>query len=279
VTRADPDRRRLFGLAYRMLGSAAEAEDCVQEALLRWHQADRGRIDSPTAWLDSVVARLCLDHLKSARVRREQYVGPWLPEPVRTEHPGDAASLSFAALLLLQTLGPAERAAHLLHEVFGYSHAEVSRMLGTGEDACRQMAHRARARIAEGRPRFEVTREQRERLLAAFLEACAAGDPAALLRILAEDAVALTDSGGKALAARRVLRGASNVARFLTGVLRKAPARLSIEPSELNGGPALILRYGEAIYGALLLDGEEEIRAVHLVVNPDKLAAIDRIVL
>jgi len=275
----DMDRRRLFGLAYRMLGSAAEAEDCVQEALLRWHQADRERIDSPAAWLDSVVARLCLDHLKSARVRREEYVGPWLPEPIRTEQPEDATSLSFAALLLLQTLGPAERAAHLLHELFGYSHAEVGRMLGMREDACRQMAHRARARIAEGRPRFEATREQRERLLAAFLEACADDDPGGLLRILAEDAVALTDGGGKALAARRALRGARNVARFLAGVLRKAPPGLGIEPSELNGGPALVLRSGEGIYGALLLDGDERIRAVHLVVNPEKLAGLGQTVL
>ncbi len=272
-------RRRLFGLAYRMLGSAAEAEDCVQEALLRWHQSDRGRIESPAAWLDAVVARLCLDQLKSARVRREAYVGPWLPEPIRTEEPKDAASLSFAALLLLQSLGPVERAAYLLHELFGYSHGEVGSILGLTEPASRQMTHRARARLAEGRPRFEATREQRERLLAAFVEACAAGDPAALFRVLEEDVVALTDGGGKVLAARRPLRGARNVARFLLGVWSKAPPDVAADPAELNGGPALVLRQAGTPFAALLLEGAERVRAVHLVVNPDKLAGLARFAL
>jgi RNA polymerase sigma-70 factor (ECF subfamily) len=271
VNELEAHRRRLFGLAYRMLGSAAEAEDAVQEALLRYHR-DRERVEAPAPWLDAVTARICLDHLKSAR--REEYLGPWLPEPVRSEELGDGAALSFAALLVLQTLGPRERAAYLLHAIFGYSHAEVAAILGLREEACRQMAHRARRRLEEGRPRFEPTREQRERLLAAFIAACAGGRLEELQQLLAEDVVAVTDGGGKVNAARRPIHGPSAVGRFFLGVLRKSPADTSVEPADLNGGPALLLRREGRASGALLIDGEDLVRAVHLITNPDKLGRL-----
>ena len=188
-------RRALTGFAYRMLGSRAEAEDAVQDAYLRWHAVDHAAIEEPRRYLGTVVTRLCLDRLKSARARHEDYVGPWLPEPVVDEVFDDTAAgdlahdISVALMLVLERLSPLERASFLLHDVFGLDFSEVARALGRGEAACRQLAARARAHVEAGRPRFPASREQGDRLAAAFQAAVASGDTGALMRVLAEDAV------------------------------------------------------------------------------------------
>src|SRR5258708_37263758 len=196
-------RAHLFSVAYRMLGSAAEAEDILQEAWLRWEAADPAAIQSETAWLSRVVTRLCLDRLKSAHVQREQYVGPWLPQPIRTEERVDPDSISMPFLVILEQLTPVERAAYLLHEVFDYSHGEVAGMLDKKEATCRQIYHRARARIREGRPRFSPSRAEHERLLRTFAGAMMNGDLSALEQTLAKDATLWPDSVGKVPAPAR----------------------------------------------------------------------------
>jgi RNA polymerase sigma-70 factor (ECF subfamily) len=216
-------RRRLFAVAYRTLGSAAEAEDAVQETYLRWQAADPAQIASPQAWLTAVIVRHCVDQLRSAQRAREVYVGPWLPEPVRSESDAaDPESLSLAFLVLLETLSPPERAAYLLREVFDYSHAEVAEI-----------------------PRFAPSKEQHLRLLGGFLQAVAAGDLRALTGLLAADVVSYSDGGGKARAALRPVHGADAVARFMLGLARKEPeAAAQIEVADVNGAPALVQRDG-----------------------------------
>jgi len=271
-----PCRGRLFGLAYRMLGSAAEAEDVLQEAQLRWLAADRAAVSSPQAWLTTVVTRLCLDALKSARARRETYVGPWLPEPVATarfDEPADLASISQAFLLLLESLSPLERAVFVLREVFDYSFAEVAETLGRDEAACRQLLHRARAQVQARRPRFARSAEQHGRLLGAFLAAVSQGDVAGLQQILADDVVAWSDGGGRAKAALNVVHGPDKVARLFIGLTKKGGATLAVEPAELNGWPAIIARDGGLVRAALAIETDgEKIFALYLVNNPDKLA-------
>src|SRR5215475_8765887 len=212
-------RRALVGLAYRMLGSRAEAEDAVQDAYLRWHAADRTAIREPRRFLGTVVARLCLDRMKSAKVRREIYVGQWLPEPVVDERFDDDSDelshdISVALMLLLERLSPLERASFLLHDVFGLDFAEVARTLGRNEAACRQLAARARTHIEAGRPRFAPSPEEGRRLAAAFQAAPTSADTKALVRLLADDAVLYTDGGGKRVAALNPIRGADKIARF-----------------------------------------------------------------
>src|SRR5579863_134598 len=214
-------RRPLIGLAYRMLGSRAEAEDVVQDAYLRWHAADRNAILEPRRYLGTVVTRLCLDRMKSARARREIYVGQWLPEPVVDEafdddNAGDLAhDISVALMLVLERLSPLERASFLLHDVFGVDFTEVSRTLGRGEAACRQLAARAREHVQTERPRFSASREDGDRLAAAFVKATASGDTQALAQILAKDVVLYSDGGGKRAAALNPIYGADKVVRFL----------------------------------------------------------------
>lgn len=268
-------RARLFGLAYRMLGTAADAEDVLQEARLRWLATDRAAIASAEAWLVTVVSRLALDQLGSARARRETYVGPWLPEPIATAPDLDAHDLSLAFLHLLERLSPAERAAFLLTEVFDYSHGEVAHVLGKSEVACRQLAARARAHVREGRPRV-VDRGEHARLLGAFVGACAAGDLPGLERLLAADAVVLSDGGGKVQAARNPVLGADRAARLLVGLSRKGGADLTPYPAVLNGLPALVLRRPDGtVDSALALDVVDgRIAAVFLVRNPDKLRSL-----
>ena len=277
-------RPRLFAIAYRMLGSAAEAEDVVQEAFLRWQRAPEAEIRSARSYLAAVVTRLCVDHLRSSRVRREEYVGPWLPEPLVTEQaPGPAEelaradSLSTAFLVLLESLAPRERAAFLLREVFDYDYAEVARILETSEDNCRQMVHRARKRLAERRPRFAVAPEQHERLAAEFMRACSRGDMDGLLSLLAEDAVVYSDGGGKATAARQPVRGADRAARFLVGLLRKAPPDFALRPATVNGRTGFVGSIGEQPHNVVTLDvANGRVRGIYIVVNPDKLAALRR---
>ncbi|MFO0888530.1 MAG: sigma-70 family RNA polymerase sigma factor [Isosphaeraceae bacterium] len=274
-------RRRLMGLAYRMLGSVAESEDIVQDAYLRWHKADRSGIADARAFLSKVVARLCLDHLKSARVRRESYVGPWLPEPVldnralTVDGAGELADdLSVGLMLTLERLSPLERAAFLLHDVFDLDHTEVARVLGRSEAACRQLAARGRAHVKESRPRFPATDEGAVQLAAAFLKASRTGDVETLGRLLAEEAVLHSDGGGKRTAALRPILGRDRITRFFAGLAQKAGAvgPLSYDTATINGQPGYVVTEpdGSLTTVALeILDGR--ILAVYIMRNPEKL--------
>jgi RNA polymerase sigma-70 factor (ECF subfamily) len=284
----EPHRRRLLGLAYRMLGSMAEAEDAVQEAYLRWHDADRARVSEPKAFLMTTTTRICLDVLKSARVQREQYVGPWLPDPVadtaalapdaQTEL---AEDLSVALLLALERLSPLERAAFLLHDVFDYSFAQVADALGRNEAACRQLAARARTHVREVRPAGAVPPHSPSRavdpkhaaLLSAFLDASRSGDVDALMRMLARDAKIVTDGGGKVVAALNVIEGADRVAAFLSGVVRKGwTDDLSVRLDTLNGLPGALVRGPDGLVQTIAFEIEDEVvTAIYVVRNPDKL--------
>jgi RNA polymerase sigma-70 factor (ECF subfamily) len=275
-------RKLLMATAYRMLGSAADAEDVVQEAFLRWQRAPEEEIRSARAYLTTIVTRLCLDQLRSARAQREQYVGPWLPEPVITgpgsfaPDPEDAAvlsdSLSMAFLVLLESLAPAERVAFLLREVFEYEYAEVAEALGKSEEACRQLVSRARARIAARRPRFEASREERERLTSGFMQACATGDMEALLGVLAPDVTFYSDGGGKVPAAINPVGGADRVGRLILGLLAKAPPSYTAVPTEINGEPGYVMYVDGKPDGAVTLHIEGgRIADIYVVRNPDKL--------
>lgn len=284
----EPHRRRLLGLAYRMLGSMGEAEDAVQEAYLRWHHADRANVSDPKAFLMTTTTRICLDMLKSARARREEYVGPWLPDPVTdtTSLAPDAQTelaedLSVALLLALDRLSPLERAAFLLHDVFDYSFAQVADAMGRNEAACRQLASRARARVRTERPAgVTPTRAgsagvdpKHAALLSAFIAASRSGDLAGLTRLLASDARLVTDGGGKVAAALNVIEGAERAAAFLAGVVRKGwTDDMTIRLETINGLPGLLLngRDGLVQTNAFEIDGDV-IRAIYIVRNPDKL--------
>lgn len=283
ATTFEKERGHLFGVAYRMLGSAAEAEDILQEAFVRYVESEIDA-DSPRAYLTTVVVRLCLDHLKSARARRETYVGPWLPEPlVSTEEPVPgpdartelAESLSLAFLVLLERLSPLERAAFLLREVFDQPFDEVAKVIGTSEAACRQLVARARAHVDENRPRYEATHEKKHALLAAFLAACASADPTALGRVLAADVVVRSDGGGKAHAALKPVLGRERVVRFILGLLKKAPPEAGVELAWVNGQPGFLLRDAHGLASVVTLTvGDDAVQDVWIVVNPDKLARI-----
>ena len=273
-------RRALTGLAYRMLGSRAEAEDVVQDAYLRWHAADHAAIEDLRRYLGTVVTRLCLDRLKSARARHEDYVGQWLPEPVVDEVFDDAAAgdlahdISAALMLVLERLSPLERASFLLHDVFGLDFAEVARALGRGEAACRQLAVRARAHIEAGRPRFPASREQGYRLAAAFQAAVASGDTETLMRVLSQDAVLYSDGGGKRAAALNPIHGAYRILRFFAGILRKNPALATVatRPALVNGLPGFVMREDDGSIDTMAIEHREDrIIAIYLTRNPEKL--------
>jgi len=269
-------RAYLLSLAYRMLGSMADAEDLVQETYLRWQQTPRDEIRSPRAFLTTILTRLALNHLDSARVRREQYVGPWLPEPIVTAEPTDPAelseSLTMAFLVVLESLSPLERAVFLLHEVFDYSHAEVAEITGSTEAACRQAFRRAKAAIAARRPRFKPSPSAAERLTSRFLDAVHAGNIDDLLSMLHQDAVSYSDGGGQTRAALNPIYGADRVARFLIGVARKGGREFRREPVLINGQPGFIGLLEGEIRAAMVLDIEDDrIRTVYIVVNPQKL--------
>jgi len=278
----DDYRSLLFSIAYRMLGSVMEAEDIVQEAFLRWQRADPEQIDSPKAYLSAVVTRLCIDQLRSARERREMYIGPWLPEPLVTapeENPASAISLgeslSMAFLVLLEKLSPEERAVFLMREVFDTPYTEIARMLVKTEAACRQLFARARQHITEGRPRYETSREEQEQVTARFLQACMTGDLDGLMSALAPDVISLSDSGGKVSAARRAVHGADNVARFILGLLKKAPPSTEYRYLEINGQPAIVTYIDRQPFNVTILQiGDGHIQAIHNIVNPEKLQRI-----
>jgi len=275
-------RARLFGLAYRMLGTPADAEDVLHDAWLRLHAQDVGVLDDPGAWLVTVTSRLALDRLRRAKAERELYTGPWLPEPLApdADHPEAEAerseSLTLSFLLLLERLSPEERAAFLLHEVFDYSYAEASTILDIAEDACRQRVHRAKQRLREGRPRFSVGEAAQRRLLERFAAAMAAPTLDTLKALFAEDAVHVSDGGGVVRATLRPLHGNERVARLylqLARGLHGTGARY--EPTTLNGAPALLLRTDEALIAAMWLECQDErITAIHALRHPDKLARL-----
>jgi RNA polymerase sigma-70 factor, ECF subfamily len=264
-------RRLLFGVAYRMLGSAADAEDVVQEARLRWLAVDASQVENPRAFLVTTVSRLALDHLKSARVRREQYIGPWLPEPVVMPPEHDPGDISTAFLLLLERLSPGERAAFLLHEVFEYEHAEVASILGKSEEACRQLASRARRHIQDSRPRPSADAGEHARLMVAFAAASQAGDLAGLERLLADDVVFHSDGGGKVNAARKPIHGPNDVARFILGV-RRFYDGVEFAPCVFNGLPGIEISRAGQLIGVTSFDvADGKIRAIYSMLNPDKL--------
>jgi len=273
-------RPRLFSLAYRMLGSAADAEDVLQDAWLRLQAADAASIESAGAWLTTVVTRLCLDQLKSARQRRESYVGPWLPEPLPTEPAPDRESISMAFLLLLEQLTPAERATYLLHEVFDYSHAEIAEIIGTTAANCRQLALRAKTHLRERRPRFAPSVESHERLLAQFLTAVQGGQLEPLKQLLSDEVVLRSDGGGKASAATRPVEGSERVARFflgLAGKMARHPLPITFRILSVNGWPALVtLESGRIVFVLSIESDGQRIHALYSVLNPDKLVAVER---
>jgi RNA polymerase sigma-70 factor (TIGR02957 family) len=273
-----------FAIAYRMLGSVSEAEDVVQEALLRVHQALDGseQIASPRAFVATVTTRLAINELRSARVRRERYVGEWLPEPIVTDGQDDPArhaemadSVSLAMLVLLESLSPEQRAALLLHDVFDYDHAQIAEIIGKSEENVRQLATRARRHVEQRRPRFQTTREQRDELAGRFFAAAERGDLSGLEALLAHDVELTGDGGGKVPAYARPLRGRSRVARALIGslVFGRRPTGVSLRLVEVNDGPgALVLDEQERLISVLALDiAGGQIRSISSIVNPDKL--------
>jgi RNA polymerase sigma-70 factor (ECF subfamily) len=276
-------RPLLFSIAYRMVGAVGEAEDIVQEAFLRYHRR-AGEAESARAWLTTVTTRLAIDHLRSARVKREAYVGPWLPEPIVTDPGEDPAarteltdSLSVAFLAVLERLSPVERAVFLLREVFDYGYDEIAAIVERSEDNCRQIFVRARRHVETERPRFPVSREQEEELTSRFLAAAREGDADGLMKLLAEDAAAYTDGGGKAQAASQPVHGRRAVARFMVLIAsRTPPGGMTVRPVEIGGRPGRLLADGDGRpLGTLVLDvAEGAIRRVDLVVNPDKLTRL-----
>lgn len=275
------ERPRLMGLAYRMLGSVGEAEDVVQDCFLRWHRDRPDDLREAAAWLTTVTVRLCLDQLRAAKVRRDAYVGPWLPEPLATADDDPFATaaqredLSLALLLALEALSPRERAVFLLHDVFDYDFAAIAAALETREDNCRQLASRARRKLKAERPALSASRAETERLLKAFTAACLARDIDSLKRLLAEDVVLLSDGGGKAPAALNPIHGADHVARFFASVAGKTPADLQFAVRELNGAPALVADIAGVPQVTIHLDvADGVIVRVMAVRNPDKLARL-----
>lgn len=271
-------RPRLFGLAYRMLGSRQEAEDAVQEALLRWHSAGTEEIRSVEAWLVTVLSRLCLDRMRAIQTERRKYVGPWLPEPLLSveqspDHAAELASdLSMALLVVLQRLSAEERVGFLMHDVFDCGYAEVAVALGKSEAACRQLVHRARQRVRDDKPRFEVTGAAHRRLVEQYVKAVQERDADRIARLLAQDAVFVSDGGGKAWAALRPVVGADRIARMEVGVLAKLPHGFTLELADVNGQPGAIGRVDGQLHAvtSFVTDGVR-ILSVMRVLNPDKL--------
>ena len=283
------DRPLLFSIAYRMLGSASDAEDVLQDAWLRYRGADHTSVRSPKAFATTIVTRLCLDRLKSARAKREEYIGPWLPEPVLTseiESPHDvterAESVTLAFLVLLERLSPEERAVFLLKEVFEYDHAEIAGMLGLSPENSRQILHRAKSGLTKERPRLAGSRESRRAIAERFTQAFSAGDGTGLAALLAEDVGMWSDGGGKASAARRPLIGRDQVLNFLVGLHRTALAAglthsMSLQIEDVNSEPALIVRTAGRLESIFVFTIDNDVvSGIRVMRNPDKLARIER---
>lgn len=271
----EPHRAHLFGVAYRMLGSRSEAEDILQEAFLRWQCARADDVRSPQAFLTTIVTRLCLDQLRSAHARRVEYVGPWLPEPVRTHAPVDTESISLAFLVMLESLTPVERAVYLLTEVFEYTHAEVATIVDRDEATCRQILKRARDHVRARRPRFASTRERHEALVRRFADACSAGDLGALEALLADDVHAWGDGGGKAFAAKKVVSGRVAVARLYHAFASKRPPGTTFEIAEINAWPAIVVRVAGVLFSVVTFETDgDHVFGIRAIVNPDKLTGL-----
>jgi RNA polymerase sigma-70 factor (ECF subfamily) len=287
TTQFEAYRPLMFSIAYRMLGSATDAEDILQEAYLRYRASSPGQIVSPKAYLSTIVTRLCLNQLESAHAQRETYIGPWLPEPILTDSdsmlsPGRQAelhdSLSIAFLALLEQLSPLERAVFLLRQVFDYEYAEIADILDKEEAACRQMFSRARKHIAEQRPRYKATPEAHRQLLTQFMQTVNTGDVQGLVQLLAEDVVMWADGGGKTRgAALHPLNGSTAVAQFVLSSLRFAPPDLEIEISDINGELAAVLRAGETPFLMLsIAEHDGRIAEIRVIGNPDKLQWLNK---
>jgi RNA polymerase sigma-70 factor (ECF subfamily) len=275
-------RPLLFSIAYRMLGSVMDAEDMVQETYLRWEGAAPAQVRSPKSYLSTVVTRLCIDQLRSARAQREQYIGPWLPEPLITEEAETmdgrlelADSLSIAFLLLLERLTPTERAVFLLRDAFDYPYPEIARIVGKSEANCRQMARRARTHIVERRRRFGASNEERRQLAERFLRAATSGDMDGLVALLADDVTLRSDGGGKVAAALNPIEGPQKVARFFIGLAKKRPADMVFRPARVNGRLGMILYTGGQPYSVMTFEAAGgKIGDVDIIVNPDKLHGV-----
>ncbi|MEU6281996.1 RNA polymerase sigma factor SigJ [Streptomyces sp. NPDC047028] len=287
VDRFEAARPRLEAIAYRLLGSASEAEDAVQETFLRWQGADVGRVDVPEAWLTKVLTNLCLNQLTSARARRETYVGQWLPEPLLDGDPmlgpGDTAeqreSVSFAVLVLLERLTPSERAVYVLREAFDYPHREIAEILDLTESASQQIFHRAKKHVADGRPRTEIDEVAARRIIDEFLAAATSGRTEPLVRLLTQDAIAVGDGGGKVPARTKAFEGAVAVATFMRGLFKPSRAKRDlaggspgIYVSTANGAPVVVAALDGRVIGVVTLEiTADGIAAFRSQVNPDKL--------
>ena len=277
-------RRRLFGIAYRMIGTTADAEDIVQEAYLRWHQADTEEIRSAEAWLVSVVTRLSIDKLRKATVERENYVGPWLPEPIVAdtspspeEELETESDLSMAYLVLLERLTPVERAAFLLHDVFDCAYPLIANILRKSEAACRQVVHRARQRVRSEKARFTASDAARRSLIQQFMAAADAGDDVTLLSLFAKDATLTSDGGGIVPAARRVVQGRSRIARLYLVLAKKLGPRLQNELLTINGEPGVVMYLDGAPLATISFETDgESITALYTILNPQKLHRLSR---
>ncbi|MEV0967660.1 RNA polymerase sigma-70 factor [Microtetraspora glauca] len=286
-------RDLLTGVAYRILGSAADAEDVVQDAWLRWSEVDAGAIGNPRAYLVRVTTNLAIDRLRRVRAQREEYVGPWLPEPVSTEpdaaeRAGLADGVELALLVVLETLSPLERAVFVLREAFGFSYAEIAGILGRGEPAVRQLARRARDHVQERRPRFDVDRRERRRVTERFADACAEGDLRGLMELLKADVTFVGDGGGRAKAPLRVMTGRDHVARFLMAIASENGVgrfltsigagdltSIGLEITDVNGGPALVATAeGRAVTVISLVVSDGKIETIYLIANPEKMSRI-----
>ncbi|OBB72495.1 RNA polymerase subunit sigma-24 [Mycobacterium sp. 852014-52144_SCH5372336] len=279
-------RNLLFAIAYRILGSAADAEDVVQDAWFKWSADDRSQVSDPKAYLSRIVSNLSMDRLRSTQRQRETYVGPWLPEPILTA--SDAAddavtadSVSLAMLVVLETLSPLERAVFVLKEAFDFSYAEIAEAIERSESAVRQAAHRAREHVQARRPRFEADRTKKRQVTERFFAASVGGDINALLEMLAPEVTLWTDGGGKVRQALRPLIGAANVARWLAGTAKRPYegieiADMTAEVVEINGGPGIVLSGAGRIIATLTVDLDDDgrIATIHNIANPDKLRAI-----
>jgi len=278
----DSHRRRLQGIAYRMLGSVAEAEEVVQDAWLRWHEADKASFDSAEAWLVTVVTRLSIDRLRSAKVQREHYIGPWMPEPTLTGSPDTPEetlarvdNISVAFLAVLERLAPEARAAFLMREVFDADYDEIAQTLGKSEAACRQLVHRAKTQVQEARPRFQVSRETHQRLLRAFADAAARGSMQDLKVLMAEDVELIGDGGGKVQTFSKILRGSQRLAQLYFSLWRRMGAGVRMELVELNGEPGMLRFLDGELESAQTFEIEgERIVRIRAQRNPDKLARI-----
>ncbi|MFD4230416.1 RNA polymerase sigma-70 factor [Streptomyces sp. NPDC058545] len=279
-------RRLLFSVAYRILGSAADAEDAVQDAWIKWSSADRSQITQPKAYLTRIVSNLVLEHLRSTRHKRETYIGPWLPEPIlttddTTDTVTDTESVSIAMLVVLETLSPLERAVFVLKEVFGFSHAEIAKTVERSEAAVRQAAHRAREHVRARRPRFTTDRSQQRKITEQFFAATTGGDINTLMELLSPDVTLWTDGGGKVRQALKPVTGAQTVASWFATISTVTyqgiqPADMHAELVDINGSPGMVFSAPDRVIATITLDFDTDgrITAIHNIANPDKLHAI-----